>query len=310
MRIKKYNKSIGVMSLISATVVLSGCHNMALMNPKGAIGVEQRTLIITAIMLMLIVVIPVIFMAFTFAWKYRDSNKDAKYSPDWAHSNKIEIVVWTIPIIIIAILGTITWKTTHELDPFKQIVTDKKPMTIEVVSLDWKWLFIYPEQGIATVNELAFPKDVNIEFKVTSDSVMNSFFIPQLGGQIYAMAGMQTKLNLIGNEAGEYAGISSSYSGRGFSGMKFTAIVTPTQCDFDHWVAKVKASPNNLIATSDFNTLAAPSENNPVAYFSIVKPNLFKETIAKFMGDMNMNTGTTAHPGMDMGEHTHAGAEE
>ncbi|BBI92718.1 cytochrome o ubiquinol oxidase subunit II [Serratia symbiotica str. Tucson] len=316
MRLKKYNKSIGVMSLIAATVVLSGCHNMVLMNPKGAIGVEQRTLIITAIMLMLIVVIPVIFMAFTFAWKYRASNKDAKYRPNWAHSNKIEVVVWTIPIIIIAILGTITWKTTHELDTFKPIVTDKKPMTIEVVSLDWKWLFIYPEQGIATVNELAFPKDVPIEFKVTSDSVMNSFFIPQLGGQIYAMAGMQTKLHLIGNEAGEYAGISSSYSGRGFSGMKFTAIVTPTEGDFDQWVAKVKASPNNLNATSDFNTLAAPSENNPVAYFSSVKPNLFKETIAKFMGDMDMHTGATAHPGMDMsqgmdmGEHAHAGAEE
>jgi cytochrome o ubiquinol oxidase subunit 2 len=289
---------------------------MVLMNPKGAIGVEQRTLIITAIALMLIVVIPVIFMAFAFAWKYRASNKDAKYSPNWSHSNKIEAVVWTIPIIIIAILGTITWKTTHELDPFKPIVTDKKPMTIEVVSLDWKWLFIYPEQGIATVNELAFPKDVPVEFKITSNSVMNSFFIPQLGGQIYAMAGMQTKLHLIGNEAGKYDGISSSFSGRGFSGMKFTAIVTPTEGDFDQWVAKVKASSNNLNATSDFNKLAEPSENNPVEYFSSVKPNLFKETIGKFMGDMNMHKGATAHEGMDMSqgmdmsEHAHAGAEE
>lgn len=315
MRLKKYNKSIGMMSLIASTVMLSGC-NMVLMNPKGAIGVEQRTLIITAIALMLIVVIPVIFMAFAFAWKYRASNKDAKYSPNWSHSNKIEAVVWTIPIIIIAILGTITWKTTHELDPFKPIVTDKKPMTIEVVSLDWKWLFIYPEQGIATVNELAFPKDVPVEFKITSNSVMNSFFIPQLGGQIYAMAGMQTKLHLIGNEAGKYDGISSSFSGRGFSGMKFTAIVTPTEGDFDQWVAKVKASSNNLNATSDFNKLAEPSENNPVEYFSSVKPNLFKETIGKFMGDMNMHKGATAHEGMDMsqgmdmGEHAHAGAEE
>ena len=315
MRLKKYNKSIGMLSLIASTVMLSGC-NMVLMNPKGAIGVEQRTLIITAIALMLIVVIPVIFMAFAFAWKYRASNKDAKYSPNWSHSNKIEAVVWTIPIIIIAILGTITWKTTHELDPFKPIVTDKKPMTIEVVSLDWKWLFIYPEQGIATVNELAFPKDVPVEFKITSNSVMNSFFIPQLGGQIYAMAGMQTKLHLIGNEAGKYDGISSSFSGRGFSGMKFTAIVTPTEGDFDQWVAKVKESSNTLNATSDFNKLAEPSENNPVEYFSSVKPNLFKETIGKFMGDMDMHKGATAHEGMDMsqgmdmGEHAHAGAEE
>ncbi|MFC0226795.1 cytochrome o ubiquinol oxidase subunit II [Serratia aquatilis] len=317
MRLKKYNKIFGMLSLIAATVILSGC-NMVLMNPKGAIGVEQRTLILTAIGLMLIVVVPVIVMAFTFAWKYRASNKDAKYTPNWSHSNKIEAVVWTIPIIIIAILGTITWKTTHALDPFKPIVTDKKPMTIEVMSLDWKWLFIYPEQGIATVNELAFPKDVPVEFKVTSNSVMNSFFIPQLGGQIYAMAGMQTKLHLIGNEAGEYKGISSSYSGQGFSGMKFTAIVTPTEGDFDQWVAKVKESQNTLNTISDFNKLAEPSENNPVEYFSSVKPNLFKETIAKFMGDMHTHKGAeaSAHEGMDMshgmdmGEHTNAGAEE
>ncbi|WP_049280887.1 COX aromatic rich motif-containing protein, partial [Serratia marcescens] len=175
----------------------------------------------------------------------------------------------------------------------------------------------YPEQGIATVNELAFPKDVPVEFKITSNSVMNSFFIPQLGGQIYAMAGMQTKLHLIGNEAGAYKGISSSYSGAGFSGMKFTAIVTPTEGDFDQWVAKVKASSKNLNTTDDFNKLAEPSENNPVEYFAAVKPNLFKETIAKFMGDMDMHKGAGAHEGMDMsqgmdmGEHAaHAGAEE
>ncbi|WON76197.1 cytochrome o ubiquinol oxidase subunit II [Serratia sp. UGAL515B_01] len=311
MRLKKYNKIFGMLSLITATVMLSGC-NMVLMNPKGAIGVEQRTLILTAIGLMLIVVIPVIVMAFAFAWKYRASNKEAKYTPNWSHSNKIEAVVWTIPIIIIVILGTITWKTTHDLDPFKPIVTDKKPMTIEVMSLDWKWLFIYPEQGIATVNELAFPKDVPIEFKITSNSVMNSFFIPQLGGQIYAMAGMQTKLHLIGNEAGKYDGISSSYSGHGFSGMKFTAIVTPSEGDFEQWVAKVKESQNTLNTINDFNELAKPSENNPVEYFSSVKPNLFKETIAKFMGGMHMHKGaeSSAHEGMDMNEHANTGAEE
>jgi len=232
MRLKKYNKSIGMLSLFASALMLSGC-NTALMDPKGAIGLEQRTLILTAIGLMLIVVIPVIIMAFAFAWKYRASNTNAKYSPNWSHSNKIEAVVWTVPIIIIAILATITWKTTHELDPFKPIVSDQKTLTVEVVSLDWKWLFIYPEQGIATVNELVIPKDVPVQFKVTSDSVMNSFFIPQLGGQIYAMAGMQTQLHLIANEAGTYKGISSNFSGRGFSGMKFNTIATPTREDFD-----------------------------------------------------------------------------
>ena len=317
MRLKKYNKSIGMLSLFASALLLSGC-NTALMDPKGAIGLEQRTLILTAIGLMLIVVIPVIIMAFAFAWKYRASNTKAKYSPDWSHSNKIEAVVWTVPIIIIAILATITWKTTHSLDPFKPIVTDEKPMTVEVVSLDWKWLFIYPEQGIATVNELVIPKDVPVQFKVTSDSVMNSFFIPQLGGQIYAMAGMQTKLHLIANEAGKYNGISSSFSGKGFSGMKFTAIATPTQEDFNQWVAQVKKSPNTLNTTDDFNKLAEPSENNPVEYFSSVKPELVKGIIGKFMGDMNMHKkgddthkGMDMSQGMDMGEHAaHAGAEE
>ncbi len=320
MRLKKYNKSIGMMlSLFASTVLLSGC-NTALMDPKGAIGLEQRTLILTAIGLMLIVVIPVILMAFGFAWKYRASNTNAKYSPNWSHSNKIEAVVWTVPIIIIAILATITWKTTHELDPFKPIVSTEKQMTVEVVSLDWKWLFIYPEQGIATVNELVIPKDVPVQFKVTSNSVMNSFFIPQLGGQIYSMAGMQTQLHLIANEAGTYKGISSSYSGRGFSGMKFNAIATPTRADFDAWVAKVKQAPNQLATTDDFNKLAADSIDNPVEYFSTVKPDLFKEIIGKFSHDMGMNMPKgqtmpmpqgTDMKGMDMGDSSHtAGAGE
>ncbi|MBU9848132.1 cytochrome o ubiquinol oxidase subunit II [Rahnella ecdela] len=319
MRLKKYNKSIGMLSLFASALLLSGC-NTALMDPKGAIGLEQRTLILTAIGLMLIVVIPVIIMAFAFAWKYRASNTKAKYSPDWSHSNKIEAVVWTVPIIIIAILATITWKTTHSLDPFKPIVSDEKPMTVEVVSLDWKWLFIYPEQGIATVNELVIPKDVPVQFKVTSDSVMNSFFIPQLGGQIYAMAGMQTQLHLIANEAGTYKGISASFSGRGFSGMKFNTIATPTRADFDTWVAKVKSAPNQLATTDDFNKLAAQSIDNPVEYFSVAKPGLFKEIIGKYsMHDMKAAPEGHTMPmpagsdmkGMDMGEQSHAaGAEE
>lgn len=295
MKLQKYNDSIKMLSLIAAAVALSGCHHMALMNPHGAIGVEQRTLIITAITLMLIVVVPVMLMALTFAWRYRASNKKAIYRPNWAHSKKIEAVVWIIPIIIITILGSITWKSTHTLDPFKPIISIKEPMTIEVISLDWKWLFIYPKQDIATVNEIAFPKDVPVEFKITSNSVMNSFFIPQLGGQIYAMPGMQTKLHLIGNEAGEYAGISSSYSGMGFSGMKFKAIVTPTEKEFNQWVFKVKASTTKLSDTSDFNKLATPTKNNPTEYFSSVKPHLFKDNILKCMGDMGIHNDAFGH---------------
>lgn len=313
----KYKKGIGILTLIAATAMLSACDTV-LMDPKGAIGLEQRRLILIALGLMLIVVIPVILMTLGFAWKYRASNKQAKYTPNWAHSRKIETVVWTIPIIIIVILGTITWKTTHELDPFKPIVSDKKPLTIEVISLDWKWLFIYPDQNIATVNYVAFPKDVPVEFKVTSNSVMNSFFIPQLGGQIYAMAGMQTKLHLIGNTAGAYAGISSSYSGEGFSDMKFTALVTSNEDDFERWVATVKASPKTLATINDFDYLAQPSKNHAAEYFSSVKPDLFNTTIAKFMGHMAMpkHAKSAADGGMErsqsveMKEHAHHAVSE
>ena len=240
MRLKKYNKSIGMLSLIAATVLLSGC-DMVLMNPKGAIGVEQRTLIITAIALMLIVVVPVIFMAFAFARKYRASNKDAKYSPNWAHSTRSKRS--SGPFLSLSSPSLAPLPEDHprtrpvQADCHRQEADDDRSGVARL-----EMAVHLPEQGIATVNELAFPKDVPVEFKITSNSVMNSFFIPQLGGQIYAMAGMQTKLHLIGNEAGAYKGISSSYSGAGFSGMKFTAIVTPTEGDFDQWVAKVKAS--------------------------------------------------------------------
>ncbi len=184
-------------------------------------------------------------------------------------------------------------------------------MTIEVVAMDWKWLFIYPEQGIATVNQIAFPTNVPVRFKITSNSVMNSFFIPRLGGQLYAMAGMNSTLHLIANEPGTYNGISSNFSGRGFSGMKFTAIATPDRQGFDDWVAKVKASPETLDTMQAYEQLAAPSEYHPVEFFSSVKPDLYQAVIGKFMGkgksmDMTQKDGME----MDMSEHSHAGTEE
>lgn len=162
--------------LVATALMLEGC-NSALLDPKGSVGVQEKELIITALLLMLIVVIPVILMTVYFAYRYRETNTTEEYAPDWAHSTKIEIVVWTIPIIIIAILATITWRSTHELEPSKPLESDVQPMVIEVVSLDWKWLFIYPEQHIATVNYVAFPKDVPVTFRLTSDNIMNAFFI-------------------------------------------------------------------------------------------------------------------------------------
>ncbi len=308
MRLSKYNKSLEILSLIAGTLLMSGCDN-ALLNPKGQIALEQRSLILTAFGLMMIVVIPAVLMAVMFAWKYRASNTEAKYSPNWSHSNKVEAVVWTIPILIILFLGVLTWKSTHALEPSKPLASDVKPVEIEVVALDWKWLFIYPEQGIATINQIAFPANTPVSFKITSNSVMNSFFIPTLGSQIYAMAGMQTKLHLIANEPGMFDGISSNFSGRGFSGMKFKAIATKDDAEFQQWVAKVKAAPNTLTTMEDFEKVAVPSENHPVEYFSSANPELFKQVIAKFMtshGKMDM----PQHEGIDMSHTASAGVEE
>lgn len=308
MRLRKYNKSLGWTSLLAASVLLSGC-NSALLDPKGQVGLEQRSLILTALGLMLIVVIPAIFMAIGFAWKYRATNKDAKYTPNWSHSNKVEAVVWTIPVLIIIFLAVLTWKTTHSLEPSRPLESQEKPVTIEVVSMDWKWFFIYPEQGIATVNEIAFPANTPVEFKITSNSVMNSFFIPRLGSQLYAMAGMQTKLHLIANEAGTYDGISSNYSGPGFSGMKFKAIATQDKASFDQWVAKVKQSSQTMNDMAAYEKLAAPSQYNKVEYFSSVKPDLFKDVVNKFMAhgkSMDMTQPEGEHAGRTA-EISHAG---
>jgi cytochrome o ubiquinol oxidase subunit 2 len=297
------------------TLLLSGC-NMTLLDPKGQVGLDERNLIITATLLMLLVVVPVIVMTFLFAWKYRASNTDAVYTPKWSHSTKIEIAVWAVPVLIIIALGYVTYKSTHALDPYKPLESDVKPITIEVVALDWKWMFIYPEQGIATVNKIVFPAHTPINFKVTSDSVMNSFFIPALGGQIYAMAGMQTKLHLIANQNAEMDGISANYSGAGFTGMKFKAIAT-SQEDFDAWVSEVKKAPKQL-EKAEYEALSKQSQNNPVELYSSVTPNLFQIIVDKYEG---MNPGKPMHhekkehemaamEGMDMSSHSAAGAEE
>lgn len=280
-------------ALASAALVLSGCSG-GILDPKGQIGLDEKNLIIIATVLMLLVVIPVIVMTLYFAWKYRDTRTQEIYAPKWAHSTKIEAAVWIIPIIIIVILGVITWQSTHELDPYKPLEDKGEHLTVEVVSLNWKWLFIYPEQGIATVNELAFPKDVPVKFKITSDSTMNSFFIPQLGSQIYSMAGMETKLHLIANEAGIYDGFSANYSGAGFSGMKFKAIATQSNTDFENWVSQVKTNKKQLNQAS-YQTLAQPSEDHPVTYFGQLQPGLFHSIVMKYM---------QAHNDMDKPHHT------
>ncbi len=310
----RYPRLLGLLPLLG-TLLLSGC-NMTLLDPKGQVGLDERNLIITATLLMLLVVVPVIVMTFLFAWKYRASNQDAVYTPKWSHSTKIEVAVWAIPVLIIIALGYVTYKSTHALDPYKPLESDVKPITIQVVSMDWKWLFIYPEQGIATVNKIVFPANTPINFQITSDTVMNSFFIPGLGGQIYAMAGMQTKLHLIANQNAEFDGISANYSGAGFTGMKFKAIAT-SQADFDAWVSDVKKAPKQL-EKAEYEALSKPSQNNPVELYSSFTPNLFQTIVDKYEGmkagpkvDHEKKEKEVAQmEGMDMSSHSAAGAEE
>lgn len=284
-----------------AALLLTGCsvEHMGVLDPKGTIAVDERLLLFTAVGLMLLVVIPVILLNFIFAWKYRASNTKAKYSPDFAHSTILEIVWWTIPIIIIAILATITWITSHRYDPYRPLDNTKvKPLVIQVVALNWKWLFIYPEQNIATVNFVQMPENVPVRFFITADAPMNSFQIPQLAGQIYAMPGMQTELNVMGTEDGDYPGFSANYSGVGFSGMTFTARVS-SQKDFDEWVKKSQHTKQKL-SKDVYEQLAQPSENNPVAYYAPVSPDLFNYVIMKYMMPMSSNTPTTNITKMDM----------
>ena len=266
--------------VIAASVVFLYAQDIAVLNPKGMIAAKQRQLLITATWLMLIVVVPVFILTIAFAWKYREGNHKAKYTPDWDFNYIAESLWWGIPFIIIVALAVITWTSSHELSPAKPIDTGTKPLAIQVVALEWKWLFIYPEQGIAAVNFVQFPEKTPISFEITADAPMNSFWIPQLGGQIYAMPAMRTKLYLIANEIGSFRGSSANLSGTGFAGMTFMAKAT-SQEDFDSWVQSVKQSPQHL-GTYEYNALLKPSEYNPVALYSLVQSDLFDQIVMKY----------------------------
>lgn len=282
---KKFTKFVlpGLSSLVTIAC-LGGCSHMVLFDPKGPIGEAERFLIVMAFALMLIVVIPVFVMVLWFSLRYRASNAKAAYRPKWSYSARIDLVVWLIPIAIVTALAYLAWTGTCQLDPYKPIDPDVKPVSIEVVSLDWNWLFIYPDHNIAVVNQLVFPAKVPLSFRLTSDTVMTSFFIPQLGSQIYAMAGMQTRLHLMADEPGVYAGQNQEFSGRGYADMHFKAIAT-SQKEFEAWVQKAKQSSNKLDLTR-YEELEKPNVGYPVTCFSSVKPDLFEHILSKYMGWM------------------------
>ena len=272
-----------------ALLALSGC-NMVVLDPSGYIATQQRDIIIISTILMLLIIVPVILLTIFFAWKYRQS-RNAEYRPEWSHSTRLEVVIWAAPLAIIIALGALTWVSTHTLDPYRplervsasQAVTPQnKPLTVEVVSMNWKWLFLYPEEGIATVNELAAPVDRPIYFKITSSDLMNSFYIPALAGQIYSMAGMETKLHAVINKPGVYDGFSANYSGAGFSDMNFK-FHGMSDADFKAWVDKVKARGDDLSVPA-YEALAKPSRAVPVHYYKAVAPDLYHDILNMCVG--------------------------
>ncbi|MGI9027851.1 MAG: ubiquinol oxidase subunit II [Candidatus Saccharimonadales bacterium] len=281
---KKYK--FGLAALLSvvgvwALLLFFRGSNFAVLNPKGSIAEQQRDLIIISTLIMLLIVVPVLVMTFVIAYRYREGNTKAKYSPNLDGNRVAETIWWTFPLLIVVVLSAIIWKSSHTLDPFQPIAASKKPITIQVVALDWKWLFIYPEYNVATLNYVQFPVDTPINFQLTSDAPMNSFWIPQLGGQIYAMAGMDTQLHLIANEAGSYNGQSANLSGKGFAGMNFVATASSDD-EFNLWLEAVRLAPRNL-TMAEYEKLAKPTLNEEPKYYATKEKDLYARVIAKYL---------------------------
>jgi cytochrome o ubiquinol oxidase subunit II len=257
-----------------ASILLSeACQAGGVLDPRGPIASAERLILLNATGIMLVVVIPVIVATLGIAWWFRASNTKAAYRPNWAYSGEIELVVWAIPAMVVILLSGVAWIGAHDLDPAVKLKGAGPPIRIEVVSLDWKWLFIYPDQGIATVNELVIPAGSPIEFNLTSATVMNAFFVPQLGTQIYTMPGMTTHLNLMADQPGDYPGISSHYSGQGFSDMRFLVHALPA-ADFDKWLKEARAE---TLALNDdtYAQLAQPSSNVPTQTYGSVEATMY-----------------------------------
>jgi cytochrome o ubiquinol oxidase subunit 2 len=253
------------------------------LDPQGPIASAQLLLLINSTEIMLVVVVPVILATLAFAWWYRSSNTRAARGEDRTYEGRLEFVVWSIPALVVILLGGVIWISAHLLDPRAPIPAAAKPLEVEVVSLDWKWLFIYPDQGIAAVNQLVIPTETPVRFRLTSATVMNSFFVPQLGSQIYTMPRMTTHLNLLASKAGEFPGFSANYSGDGFAEMRFIVKAVPA-ADFTGWVANTRATGSALDVPA-YNALAKPSIAVPPTTFRSVDPALFEGIVGRMALD-------------------------
>lgn len=310
--LKKYQNILigaGIVVAIGLCVALAlylRNHNVQILNPAGEVGYNERRLIAFTTALATLVVVPVFGIAIFVAIKYREKNSHKNtYTPDWDNNRLIEAIWWGIPIVLIGIMATITWITTFSMDPYKPLHDKTKPMTVQVVSLDWKWLFIYPDEGIATVNFVQFPVGQQVDFQITSDTVMNSFWIPQLGGQMYSMPGMTTHLYLVANHAGDFDGSSANISGQGFEGMKFTARAT-SEADYQQWLLYAKQS-SSVLDQQAYDQLAQQSSNNPVVYYSNVDKNLYDTIVMKYMMPTNADPKRTQQTSsLSLAMNTHA----
>lgn len=257
---------------LSAAFLLAGCSG-SIFDSRGPIGAANSKILLDALAIMLVIVIPTIIALLAFAFWFRDSNHRAQYRPDFVYSGRIELIVWAIPLLVILFLSGVIWIGSHQLDPFEPIASDTKPLKVQVVSLDWKWLFIYPDQGIASVNELVIPAATPVHFSLTSASVMNAFFVPQLGSMIATMNGMVTQLNLQADKPGEFLGQSAQFSGDGFSDMRFP-VRAVAQDEFERWVASARQS-GSALDRAAYESLAQQSRHVAPATFGSVEPNLF-----------------------------------
>ena len=271
--------------LLIPLLLLGGC-NLVLLDPSGDVARQQSDIMIITTIITALIIVPVLVAIAVVAWRYRASNKEAKYDPHWDHSPQLELWVWSGPLLIIIAVGAVSWLGTHQTDPYraldriapgKPVPSDVKPLEVDVISLRWKWLFLYPQYGIATVNEMAAPVDRPIQFKLTGDTMMDSFFVPALVGQVYTMPGMQTILHGVINKPGEYKGFSANYSGAGFTDMRFTFHGLDTQ-DFDAWIGKVRAAGGDLDLAA-YGTLRKPSRAAPVRYFARFDADLYQRVL-------------------------------
>ena len=280
-------RCLRAVALVSLAGLLAAC-DRAVMNPAGDVARQQRDIILISTGLMLLIIVPVMILTAVFAWRYR-KGKGGTYDPEFDHSTSLELVIWSAPLLIIIILGALTWSSTHLLDPFRPInrvatgqearAEVERPLRVQVVSLDWKWLFIYPEQGIATVNELVLPVDRQVRFDITSTNMMNTFYAPTMAGMIYAMPGMQSTLHAVLSRPVEDIGYSGSYSGSGFADMRFFLRGVPAQ-QFNGWVANVKASPRQLNLPT-YMKLVEPSEKVAPMRFATAQPDLFRRIVER-----------------------------